>query len=59
VIRRRSALPGKRLARYDQDYATAQENPMKAIGYDNCRSPDVLEIQDIDKPEGKGDEVLV
>ncbi len=59
MIRRRSALPEKRLARYDQDYATAQENPMKAIVYDKCRSPDVLEIQDIDKPEGKGDEVLV
>jgi NADPH:quinone reductase-like Zn-dependent oxidoreductase len=32
---------------------------MKAIVYDKYRSPDVLEIQDIDKPEGKGDEVLV
>ncbi len=32
---------------------------MKAIVYDECRSPDVLEIQDIDKPGGKGDEVLV
>ena len=32
---------------------------MKAIVYDECRSTDVLEIQDIDKPGGKGDEVLV
>ncbi len=47
------------MARYDQDCATAQENPMKAIVYDKHRSPDVLEIQDIDKPEGKGDEVVV
>ena len=39
--------------------ASAQENPMKAIVYDKYGSPDVLEIQDIDKPEGKGDEVLV
>ena len=59
MIRRRSALPEKRLARYDQDYATAQENLMKAIVYDECMSTDVLEIQDIDKLGGKGDEVLV
>ncbi len=32
---------------------------MKAIVYDKYRLPDVIEIQDIDKPEGKGDEVLV
>ena len=33
---------------------------MKAIVYDNCTSPDVLETQDIDKPEGKAtqDKVL-
>jgi NADPH:quinone reductase-like Zn-dependent oxidoreductase len=32
---------------------------MKAIVYDKYRSPDVLEMYDIDKPEVKGDEVLV
>lgn len=32
---------------------------MKAIVYDKYRSSDVLEVQDIDKPEVEGDEVLV
>ena len=32
---------------------------MKAIVYDKYRSPDVTEIPDIDKPEVKGDELLV
>ena len=32
---------------------------MKAIVYDKYRSSDVPEMYDIDKPEVKGDEVLV
>ena len=52
-------LPEMRLAIYGSEYATGQENPMKAIVYDKYRSPDVLEMYGIDKPEVKGDEVLV
>jgi NADPH:quinone reductase-like Zn-dependent oxidoreductase len=36
-----------------------EENSMKAIVQDNYGSPDVLELQDIDKPAIGDDEVLV
>ena len=35
------------------------ENPMKAIVYHEYGSPDLLELQDVDKPVAKDDEVLV
>ena len=39
--------------------ATDQENTMKAIIQDKYGSPDVLELQEIDKPAVKDDDVLV
>jgi len=36
-----------------------QENAMKAVVYHEYGSPDVLEMQEIDKPVIKNDEVLV
>ena len=40
-------------------FATVQMNTMKAIVQDKYGPPDALELQDIDKPEIKDDEVLV
>ncbi len=46
-------------ATYFWDYATDQENPIKAIIYHEYGSPDVLELQDIEKPGVEDDDVLV
>ena len=59
AVRGRSAVLEKRSATYCWDFATAHVNTMKAIVQDKYGSPDVLELQDIDKPEVKDDEVLV
>jgi NADPH:quinone reductase-like Zn-dependent oxidoreductase len=51
------------IALYQADHITVQqtarENTMKAIVYHDYGSPDVLELQEVDKPVAKDGEVLV
>ncbi len=43
----------------DERRATAPRNPMKAIVYCDYGSPDVLKLEDVEKPAAGDDEVLV